>query len=282
MKVKVILNPKTLLEIDNLYKKNNWDIRDYSYDAFCRMMNLLTDDQQKLMLELSEDFFLLDPNTHYSICKKMLYGILDDLVGSAISKLYFLPVFTEENIKKRQFVKSSVWLTYLIKGIVPSLTCYQQKLIVIDSFSLDKIPKKINTQNNSLIILIDDFIGTGSTILNCISFLSKIKGIESKKIIVSALVGQEEGINIIEKEQVYKTYILHKRKKGITDKYSDTELEDRIKIMESIEAAINVDQNFRFGYGGSEALVKMNRTPNNTFPIYWYENGGKNYPPFPR
>lgn len=36
------------------------------------------------------------------------------------------------------------------------------------------------------------------------------------------------------------------------------------------------------GYAESEALVTMIKTPNNTFPFYWYEKNSNSYAPFPR
>ena len=52
--------------------------------------------------------------------------------------------------------------------------------------------------------------------------------------------------------------------------------------MKNIEEAIQVSDDYKFGYKGSEALVKMIRTPNNTFPIYWLRNKKNKFAPFPR
>lgn len=53
-------------------------------------------------------------------------------------------------------------------------------------------------------------------------------------------------------------------------------------VMESIEDYIRVKEEYRMGYAQSEALVRMFRTPNNTFPIYWLKNNKNPCPPFPR
>lgn len=70
------------------------------------------------------------------------------------------------------------------------------------------------------------------------------------------------------------------KEKGISDSSRDVAKE--ILIMEEIEKNIGVKEKFKFGYGRSEALVKMIHTPNNTFPIYWLSNNKNKYPPFPR
>ena len=61
--------------------------------------------------------------------------------------------------------------------------------------------------------------------------------------------------------------------------------EKESKCMHAIEGAIKVSSDYNFGYKQSEALVRMIRTPNNTFPIYWYRDKKKKiniYAPFPR
>lgn len=60
--------------------------------------------------------------------------------------------------------------------------------------------------------------------------------------------------------------------------------------MKSVELILATDkrfeQDYSFGYKESEALVTMTRTPNNTFPLYWFEakldKNNKWQAPFPR
>ena len=72
------------------------------------------------------------------------------------------------------------------------------------------------------------------------------------------------------------------KKKGISDKYSDTELSKKIKLMEHIEKNLDIPDDYLFGYKKSEALVTMIRTPNNTFPVFWYNKKNEDNAPFPR
>lgn len=60
-------------------------------------------------------------------------------------------------------------------------------------------------------------------------------------------------------------------KRGISDYYRGEELVNAKDTMEAIEQRLKkLKPEFHFGYGQSEALVCMERCPNNTFPIYWY------------
>ena len=38
----------------------------------------------------------------------------------------------------------------------------------------------------------------------------------------------------------------------------------------------------QLGYANTESLVAMIKTPNNTFPVYWYEHKKNSYAPFVR
>jgi hypothetical protein len=73
--------------------------------------------------------------------------------------------------------------------------------------------------------------------------------------------------------------------KGISE---STAIENKVaalKIVDRIEKRLRITEKFFRGYGQSEALVKMIRTPNNTFPLYWCDKtkkGDKWPAPFPR
>ena len=62
------------------------------------------------------------------------------------------------------------------------------------------------------------------------------------------------------------------KNKAISDNYEREEAEKKIEQMKRISKQIRVkEQNLYLGYKESEALVTMNKTPNNTLPFYWYE-----------
>ena len=76
------------------------------------------------------------------------------------------------------------------------------------------------------------------------------------------------------------------RNKGITDNYSEQEVQEKKEQMKRISKRFKVkDKNLYLGYKESEGLVSMIKTPNNTFPFYWYEGkreGKLSLAPFPR
>ena len=132
----------------------------------------------------------------------------------------------------------------------------------------------------SILVLVDDFIGTGNTAEKCLKSMNLPKDIVERTKVL-ALVAQEEGVDYIQKLGV-ELYVGETRRKGISDYYTDEEAEHRLKLMEEIEDKMSVKRNYRLGYGQSEALVTMCRTPNNTFPVFWEEKGNMKLAPFPR
>lgn len=87
------------------------------------------------------------------------------------------------------------------------------------------------------------------------------------------------GIEFLSKLGI-KVYATHKVRKGISDNYIGESLAKALEQMSEIENRLKkLKSEFRFGYGKSEALVCMERCPNNTFPIYWYT---KNDAPYER
>ena len=48
--------------------------------------------------------------------------------------------------------------------------------------------------------------------------------------------------------------------------------------MQDLENKFQFKDYVKFGYGQSEGLISLIRTPNNTFPIFWDGENNKNAP----
>ncbi len=97
---------------------------------------------------------------------------------------------------------------------------------------------------------------------------------------IIALVSMQQGMDFLRQDgvQVFSSVVM---RKAISDRTDGKDASFR-PLMESLEAAIKVRSEYTFGYAHSEGLVKMIRTPNNTFPIFWMKNKKNQSPPFPR
>ncbi len=130
------------------------------------------------------------------------------------------------------------------------------------------------------IILIDEFIGSGRTLLGRIQRIKKeLKGeyelkccfIAGMKDVVEEL--NNEGIDI---------FCALELDRGISNYYNDNELIDAKNIMTELELKLAPKINskelkdYSFGYGKAEALYSMEgclgNTPNSVFPIFWWLN----------
>lgn len=268
-----------------IFDKNGWTIDDTGisenkFEMFCKMLELLDDKQQKLILDLTDNFLWIGIQKYTAEIKNVFLDIVADNNKEILDTNLFhiVPMAVPDDINKS---KSSTFITYIIKsenGFYESLV--NKKIFVHDNYNiLLSNANKINIEN-SKIFLIDDFIGSGETAEKALKYLIS-NGIDKNKIIVLALVAQREGLIKIEPYNL-KTYVSLIRDKGISAAYAYEEALEKIQIMDTIEDKINVKQQFRHGYSDSQALVSMMRTPNNTFPIFWLPNKIIQYPPFIR
>ena len=156
---------------------------------------------------------------------------------------------------------------------------HDKRIRIIETFdALEKYRDDIEC-----LILIDDFIGSGDSVLECVNLIEE-RGIEKDKIKAIALVLQEQGKKAIE-EYGINVYSSVLRNKAITDNYSKEEAEKKKEQMKGIGKKIKANKELYLGYKESEGLVTMIKTPNNTFPFYWFEKkkeGKHTTAPFPR
>lgn len=275
-----------VLRLDELFVSKGWakDERGLDrYNRFCRILEILDPSQRELLLELTSDFLYSDHghcmNSIYeAICQ--LKGVLDD----SILKIYVLPMLP---IARFTHIKSQHMLHYSMES---EKLIYKQKLgkELIFVRRLDEVglfsDSKIN-DGPAVLLLVDDFIGTGDSALEAIQSLSENLGYRKDKMLVLCAVAQKRGVEKINDHGV-RVICPNIRLRGISDKYDSPTREELLDVMARIEDMLNLQDAYRRGYGKSEALVAMIKTPNNTFPIFWREftdkDGQSIKPPFPR
>lgn len=275
------LSAQYLLKISNIFEKNDWEI-EYSEDKnmsqfnrFCqRVLDIGENDKRDLFLELSERYLWL-PQEHYLemliiVLKKLINDIEED------TKIFVMPIIAPNDVGK---AKSSMFLTYLFNDVKIRYDSVLGKYKYEPIYDVEIARNKMK-DDKAILILVDDFIGTGNTAEKCFRSMNLSENI-LKRTSAVVLVAQEEGVKCIEKLGI-KIYAGVTRKKGISDYYDYEEAKKRIKLMEEIEEKMSIKKEYRFGYGKSEALVTMCRTPNNTFPVFWEEKGNMKLAPFPR
>lgn len=267
------LAEKYFIELISVFKEQNWDIEESIggensvFDMFCkRLEELESDADRELMLELTHKYLVVDLEEYGKYMIDVFRKFIDrnkDKIGKT-EVIHMFPVQDKDYPAK---TKSGNVMCYLFQGnLMRRFDEFRNKRIrIIETFDgLEKYKEDIEC-----LLLVDDFVGTGDTILGCINLIEE-KGIKKEKIKALTLVMQEQGRNAVEEYGV-EIYSAVLRNRAITDNYSMEEAEKKIAQMKNISKQIKAKKELYLGYKESEGLVSMIKTPNNTFPFYWHE-----------
>ena len=278
------LSAQYVIKVSELFAKKNWEIDNSEevgnslFNRYCqRLLEVGENAKRELMLELTERYLWIPEEEYVEHLINVLIKLVSD--NKAIhekSKMYVMPLIAPDDMGKP---KSSVMLSYLFNSVKLRHDRKLSKYMFQVENDIVQVAEYLK-EDGSFLILADDFIGTGETAEKCIIHMQE-KGIPTEKIIVVSLVAQEKGIEYLEKYSVYLvTNII--RQRGISDFYEGEQLSGKISMRREIENKMSVKKKYRLGYSGSEALVTLCRTPNNTFPLFWEESGNMKMAPFPR
>lgn len=267
------LAEKYFIELISVFKEQNWDIEESTagensvFDMFCkRLEELESDADRELMLELTRKYLVVNLEEYGKYMVDVFRKFMDrnkDKIGKT-EVIHMFPVQDKDYPAK---TKSGNVMCYLFQGnLMRRFDEFRNKRIrIIETFDgLEKYKEDIEC-----LLLVDDFVGTGDTILGCINLIEE-KGIKKERIKALTLVMQEQGRNAVEEYGV-EIYSAVLRNKAITDNYSIEEAEKKIAQMKNVGKRIKAKKELYLGYKESEGLVSMIKTPNNTFPFYWHE-----------
>ena len=281
IKEKAKLYPDVLKFTEELFNTKGWIIEasnNSMFNRYCSRLSMLSKGQQLLVLDISRRFNIINGQDYLSIFFDIFNNneLLNNGDVVCCNKYYVFPLIAPKDIGKS---KSSTFLHYFLKSSEVRYKGFfeNKELVFCEINNIDWV-KNINEKEK--IILVDDYIGSGETAIEAVQvFLDN--DILNSKLVVIALAAQEIGINNLRKADI-KVYTNKIYKRGISDYYLEDELEDAILTMKDIEKKLKVTENYKFGYAKSEALISMNRTPNNTFPVFWFQKNRESLAPFPR
>lgn len=291
---------------ENIFKDKGWKIDKQDkaisqYNNFLNRVSILPKDTKDFFFDLTERFENISLNEIIEIFKKS-YSKIDKKVIDGARKIYFLPlicpIITYENNYKVHFFNIILNFLGLNKKTEierpKSKSCdFILSLVKIeyrDMYGSDKFIfptsyfkfKQQYDSEKDLVFLVDDFIGTGDTAEEVLNFYLKQANLNAKNLKIITIVSQKEGVKRINESYSIQVYSDIIKEKALSDFYENAnDCEEFKNLVIKMSEAINIKQDF-FGYKNSEALVCiLNKSPNNTLPIFWFEN--KNYPaPFPR
>lgn len=264
-KVKQSFSINQLAKLETLFRKKNWPIdTDCAVSTFERYTGTLSElsvEQQDFVLNLSERFLHIGIDKYAGELVVALKKLRTDYPNDFLLVSQCLP---EADLGKS---KSGDVVLYQFRGNSLKTKMNIENYVICSSNLQDYLSKLANKSYK--VVLVDDFIGTGETALEAVKYVKKLSPtLKDEDIVILCIVAMQAGIEHLAQHSI-RTYCSHIEQRGISDYYEGQSLEDAVQLMNSIEEQIKVKADWHFGYGQSEALVSMERCPNNTFPIYW-------------
>lgn len=234
-------------------------------ESFGQLLIRLPDDSRELVFVLLESFLYCDFFGTFPLVSNALESIPAELVSN-VSEVFLLPLAeTGANGKAKS---PSALLYPAAYDLIPYITTFAGKK-PIPYERMELLEAQQPNRSQSLIIFLDDFVGTGKTALRTINRFKKNFAKPSDRFVVVAAVAQEQGIDKLTSQNIA-IYTGVARQKGISESTSIANRAAALAIMDGLESRLGVSNGYRRGYGECEALVALMRTPNNTFPIFWW------------
>lgn len=284
------LTPEFLLRVADLFARKKWPVapavqevypnqREANlYSRFCEMLARMKEDERELVIQLGDDFLFCPLGNYVGMLERALAQIPTSLLAG-VSQVIFAPLVAPKDYGK---VKSGHTVAYFApnsRAFIPNLT----PINCTSASDPRELANKYSSRSMSCIIFCDDFIGTGKTAGSALSEYKAMFAKNDDRVAVVSLVIQQCGYDKI--SSIVPTYYAAKLPKGISDSMSLANRSEAALTMRRLEQSMNIPPEYAFGYGRSEALVSMARTPNNTFPVFWTTRvvDKLNWPaPFPR
>lgn len=260
-----------IIDINDLFVRKKWKRDEKNknslYSRFTETYKSLNVEERRAFMKTADYFTIIDINK----CLEDLTSLLETVIEENFpmsKKIFVVPLISGEDSK---LIKSGSIIAYFCSSLIMKYSekIGEKNIICIDQKAI------LNLNKNKKIILVDDFIGSGDQALSVISYLKNFGFSEENLIILSPYI-MEVGLEKIQNKNI-KIFYKTKFEKCFNIK----ELKKYKKIIQKFEENIGIHGNNRLGFNGSEALISLLRTPNNTLSLF-HDATKINKPPFPR
>lgn len=263
------------IKLSTIFSSNNWlsdEFDNTSLEKAMRLGSKLTDEERELLIYLFNHYVQIPPSQYLKRILHVLNAVPTQSIEQ-IQELYIVPLKAANEI---MLPKSSDFVIGFFKHpLVMSSRIFDNKKIKITS--MKQLSAEIGESSDKKIMLVDDFSGSGDTIISCMDYITNMKKIPQEKVIVLLLACMKEGFARI-KAMGYEIYCDYIQNKGISSIQNIKQRSDFTKLMNDIEKKYNIEEKWHFGYKESESLITLIRTPNNTFPVFWDSSKVENAP----
>ena len=279
------LDLQTLGELTSIWASKKWEFvsaeeSSQAFDWMCSMFERIPKDLHWVALNLFRSYSLYSFNRYQSLLISALSMI--KIVGyENIERVVFSPLLNPSD-DRRGSAKSGHTLPYLARYTPLPNDSFIKSLKIDAVASPSSIPEYLKN-GPTLVILLDDFIGSGDTAKNAV-FKCQEQIRAEDKILVIGLVVMTKAVSTLERFGIKLIYGALERK-GIEENDLFPDKKSAYAMIDIVENDFDIHIDERWGYNKSEALVTMLRTPDNTFPMFWCTRNldGSTWPaPFPR
>lgn len=232
------------------------------------------DASRQLISEIIHKFLYVNRENNYLLIESLASEIIDQYSDRESSTLITA-------MGTGSATDSSQLVAYTLKPIMEKKK-WRRHAIINDYGDVYKQYKR--TRHNQ-IILIDEFVGSGQTVLGRVKAIRiqlKDAGVHDYSIAVKVLVSTEFGLEVVTSAGIEMT-AQRLIKKGIDDYYSLEDAAQFRDLMRVIEANLSTEYEGRkmpsLGFNQAQATYyrEDGNTPNSVFPVFWWafdRNGG--------
>lgn len=262
------LTAEELNRAAQLFKHKEWNTDstiEQSFDRFCETLSILSPEQVEMIFDLTDNFLRIGDIEYNPRIRIILDTLLAEGHYADIDTFYVMPLV--DVMDPKSWAKSGNHVIYHFEqDTIKEHQFFREKnLFVAKSFA--SIPKNF-ADRNAMVIVVDDFIGSGESAITTLEGLQNERTIPVEKILFVSIVIQKTGFEALVNIDVKVAYD-ELRVKGITESYQEETRGLYVNLMREIEDMLHVKDDYKFGRHQTEALVKMMRIANNTFPVYW-------------
>ncbi len=250
-----------------------------AFGDFIKLFKGLSKDETNLVLTLLEDYLYVDANSMLKHFRMIFKSIGEDLIANYYSKVIFVPLRKENSLS----TKSQTYALYPAFHALRQLT--KNKVTVSSYDRIEALSTKEKNRQGALILLVDDFIGTGDTALKAYEKYNSKYRVDTDDPAILTIACLGSGKQKIQNKNIQLWHSIE-QSKGISESSRIQKKLDALEIMKQISSKLRVRPDYYLGYKSSEGLISMSvRTPNNTFPLFWCpkDSSGNEWPaPFYR
>lgn len=283
------MNTTLAARLKQIFIDNGWNVsgsdgafRYYKtlYGKFLRFLNSLSPDEQELMLPLISIYHYC-PAGKYDALVWRLAEEISNIVCVEHEALYILTLTKPEDAGHSK--GASFIVSHLRDQAIQEEYGLAEKQVFLYE-NQDLLKTKHSERENSLIVFVDDFVGSGETASKTLSYyLGNIKK-ESDSVVVFSFVAMQAALRCVAEIGVdFRAFLI--LPKGISESGLFADISSAKDLMLRLEERLGIPAFYQLGYEQSEATATMMRTPDNTFPVFWYPQdaaGNKSLAPMPR